>query len=399
MKKILLLSFLFMAIIELKAQSIPAKAISQTIELQQEMLDSLSARIKNAEIVGIGEVSHGALEPILLRTQLIKFLVEKMNFRQILIEMDDATIRPLNKYLTNNAPPEKKRFDFLFDSLFNFTEGGAILNNEKFKEQMAWVKDFNMLNPNDMVSMRGVDISVSFKIIKEIYMDSASVKLMENEFDNRNIFSREGYKLIKDWFIREKENLKIKFGEEGFKNVQMDVSSYLSDVKYFINGAEKNRAMVTYRDSIMFKNVVALKTGKSILLAHNGHIGKSDYVLNLFRAKTLGHFLAEAYDDKYYAILTDYINRAEVTLPKNTRYKNKVFKNSKKTMSYNFKTKQEFFQLLIFNDDPLLKNLNRFLNIIGIDRGHDVLAGEKNIFDAIVLFKELTPLISDVSNK
>jgi hypothetical protein len=388
-----------MAIIELKAQSIPAKAISQTIELQQEMLDSLSARIKNAEIVGIGEVSHGALEPILLRTQLIKFLVEKMNFRQILIEMDDATIRPLNKYLTNNAPPEKKRFDFLFDSLFNFTEGGAILNNEKFKEQMAWVKDFNMLNPNDMVSMRGVDISVSFKIIKEIYMDSASVKLMENEFDNRNIFSREGYKLIKDWFIREKENLKIKFGEEGFKNVQMDVSSYLSDVKYFINGAEKNRAMVTYRDSIMFKNVVALKTGKSILLAHNGHIGKSDYVLNLFRAKTLGHFLAEAYDDKYYAILTDYINRAEVTLPKNTRYKNKVFKNSKKTMSYNFKTKQEFFQLLIFNDDPLLKNLNRFLNIIGIDRGHDVLAGEKNIFDAIVLFKELTPLISDVSNK
>jgi erythromycin esterase len=388
-----------MAFIELKAQSIPAKAISQTIELQQEMLDSLEARIKNTEIVGIGEVSHGALEATYLKTQLIKFLVNEMNFRQILFELDDATIRPLNKYLTNNVPPEKKRFDFLFDSLFNFTVGGAILNNEKFKEQMSWVKDFNMLHPNDMVNMRGVDIFVSFEIFRDNYMDSASVNLIDIKSNKRYLSPKETDELVKEWFTKEKKNLKLKYGDEVFKNIQMDVNNFHNKIKYYENGADKNRAMVTYRDSIMFNNLFALKNGKAILLAHNGHIGKSDYVLNLFRAKTLGHFLAEAYDDKYYAILTDYIDQAEVTLPKNTRYKNKVFKNSKKTMSSNFKTNQEFFQLLLFNDDPLLKNLNRLLNIIGLDKGHKVLEGDKNIFDAIVLFKELTPLIPDVRKR
>ena len=75
MKKILLFAFLFMTLIELKAQSVDVTASSQTAELQQQALDSLSVRMKSAELVGLGEVSHGASEIFTVKAQLVKFLV------------------------------------------------------------------------------------------------------------------------------------------------------------------------------------------------------------------------------------------------------------------------------------------------------------------------------------
>lgn len=394
MKKILLFAFLSITLIELKAQSIYVTASSQNVELQKEALDSLSARMKSAELVGLGEVSHGSSEIFTVKAQLVKFLVEKMNFRQILFELDDPSLRPLNEYLKDRSSTDKKQLDSIFDRGFNFAEGGAILNNQKFKELILWLKDFNILHPDDVVSLRGIDIFVPFKIFRHHYMDSASVQLMRKEYGIRDLSLKETDKLIQDWYSREKQALKAKFGDEDFKIIEMDVRNYRSQLKYYENGDASNSSMVQFRDSIMYENVVALKATKSIVWGHNLHIRTTDFIMNKFHAKMLGCFLKQAYDKKYFTILTDFVDRAKITtISKTGGYRTKVFNINDKTLSSNFAKNPKFFQLLLFDDNPMIKDMNRSLNNIGLFGDYFLLGGEKTSFDALIIFKELSPLL------
>lgn len=395
MKKILLLGCLFIALLKLKAQSLSGKAFSQTVELQKEMLDSMSIRMNSAELVGLGEVSHGSSEIFIIKSQLVKFLIEKMNFRQILFELDDPTLRPLNEYLKDGSPRDKKQLDSIFDRDFNFAEGGIILNNQPFKELISWLKDFNVLHPDDVVELRGIDIFVPFKIFRHHYMDSASVHLMQKEYGIRNLSLKETDRLIQDWYLREKQALEAKLGDEAFSLVQMDVRNFRSQLNYYANGDAGNSKMVQFRDSVMYKNVVELKSTKSILWGHNLHIRAGDFIMNRFHAKMLGSFLKQAYDKKYFTILTDFVDRAKITtISKAGNFSTKVFNINNKTLSSKFVVQPKFFQLLVFDDDPIIKDMGRSMNNIGLFGDYFLLSGEKKSFDALILFKELSPVLT-----
>jgi erythromycin esterase-like protein len=59
----------------------------------------LRRSIGDAEIVGLGESTHGAAEELTIKHRLLRLLVERMGFRSIAWEEDWTTGLQINEYL------------------------------------------------------------------------------------------------------------------------------------------------------------------------------------------------------------------------------------------------------------------------------------------------------------
>ena len=112
----------------------------------------LSKITKNAKVIGLGESAHGVKEYAQARTRLIKYLIEKENFRLIVNESGYYSTEKINDYLMKctNEAPSLEALDKLMSTV------GKSEKTQESKEMINWLCQFNTKN-QESVRFHGID--------------------------------------------------------------------------------------------------------------------------------------------------------------------------------------------------------------------------------------------------
>ena len=356
------------------------------------LASTFADRLKQVDLVGLGEVSHGSSDIFKLKAKLVQYLVEREGYKTLLFELDDARLRPLNAYLCNKSPANIQIIDSLFNKQFNQVEGSLSLNNIDLKNLLNWLKGYNLAHPSGFVSLRGIDNNISFEYIKKHYMDTASVKWMHDTYGIKNISLAEGIKMVDTWYAKFGADIMGRLSPAEQINLKMDLENFKSDMRYNNGGGEKNRAMMTLRDSMMSVNVAQLKNGKTMVWAHNMHIVNSDFVKVHFRAKMLGHFLKEKYNKEYFVILTDFSDHALINVMKsNDLFKPRNFTSNKNSLASRLFHQFNISSGIVFSEELNNKGLPYGFNNIGLSGEENFAEGAPTGFDMLFFFKDIHP--------
>lgn len=136
-------------------------------EQEGEMLDQIIPG--SAEVVLLGESTHGTLEFYQLRRQLTRHLVQNRNFRVILIEAEWPDIYIVNQYLTQAKSP----YPNVASTLAQLQgHGKHMWQNPEAIALLEWIKQFNTsqgYQPETMVCVFGIDCQQIYRSLNALY--------------------------------------------------------------------------------------------------------------------------------------------------------------------------------------------------------------------------------------
>ncbi len=113
-------------------------------------LDSLRSMVGSAQIVGLGEATHGTKEFFLLKHRMVRYLVTRMGFTTFAIEASAPEADELNAYVLNGVGTP---------SLLLFNLRFWIWDTRELLDMIRWMREWNISAPaSQRVSFRGIDI-------------------------------------------------------------------------------------------------------------------------------------------------------------------------------------------------------------------------------------------------
>lgn len=311
-----LLICLFLQTPEIYAQSPESFRLAiaqQSISLNPEQLLGPSRQkqlppfpgFADFKVFGIGEQSHGTSEFIRAKTRLIRYLSAKYKINKIGLEAPMAEVAQLNAYLLNGKP-----------ALPNILKSFQLYNYEckEFAELVETVRELNKKNTRQ-IRFFGFDFQSPYQALQNLAVYSKTRKIPNTDSIAKIIgyykqldyqvsshtFSPEDFQALNAMskqFIAAYQDLETKDSALDSSLVK-NINSYQQFL--LLNDPEKNkhdvRIMSNTRDSLMAENVLSEVTAgsKIILLAHNGHIQKTQ---NLY-SKAMGLFLKRRLGNAY----------------------------------------------------------------------------------------------------
>jgi len=337
MKKILLSIVILFVCETIFAQNIDtinfANWINEnSIELKENSgFRKLAEALDDKTIIGLGECVHGSKTINNLRIDIAKTLIENSGFNNIALELSFNTGLRINHFLKTGEGDIEQ---ILKESHF-------FINSAEILDFIMWLKDYNKKSTNP-VNLYGFDIQSNTDLVEDLlkfYMKTdkesenlatAIKKIIEN---NGGIWAfREYPDLLQDSVMKiinrlaEKHTLNRKnyilnagFIEYEYSEKRIEVLS--NQMKMINSGYGQSLIMRDSCNAELIKWIKDFEGEKSkiILLAHNGHLGKSLWFYP--RVRTLstqgfyeyfpekfitGYYLNEIFGDKYYFIGTQF---------------------------------------------------------------------------------------------
>ncbi|WP_108867986.1 erythromycin esterase family protein [Aquimarina aquimarini] len=297
----------------IKNTSIPLQSVKATTGLTDLM--GLKPILKDVQVVGLGETSHGSKEIFQMKHRMLEFLVKEMGFTIFAIEASHIGCKPINDYVLYGTGTSREALT---------AQGFWIWNTEEVLEMIEWIRDYNRSAPdNKKVKFMGVDTqivaldsayaNVSNFIEKtkidthpRVKMDSLflQIKNPTNKTD-MSLQRQELYALLSYLILHEFRLI--------HNTSQQEYSNAVSDIRKIIQGVESGD--VTYRksfdynirDEYMAQTVLEIlreqkPEAKMVLWAHNGHIAKNPEAFANGHKNPLGSVLKRYLGEKYYAI-------------------------------------------------------------------------------------------------
>jgi erythromycin esterase len=287
-------------------------------------LGFLKQTLENRDIVSLGEATHGTKEFFLYKVRLTEFLVSSLGFKAIAFESDFSSVQKLDDFINNKV----KNLDGGYNG-FPLTQ--------QTREMLHWLQNYNATQEiPDRVHLYGLEargfnticaaILNSFSNLsaqnKALFLKIQDVKY--NAIDKNDI---QAVKSIIPQLYQSDQN-KNSLNRHYITLLEQTVDQYL-DGKF------------GHRDKFMADNVAWMhentNTEKVIIWAHNGHLSKSP----LYGVPSLGTYLYQKYNSKYFAIATDFnVGSVLVSVLKNDKvdWINKFFPavTSKNNYEYYF---------------------------------------------------------------
>lgn len=264
------------------------------------------ASVKDKDIIGIGEYSHGSLKSLQTRIDITKFLIEHHNYSVLLMEADINSIQYLNYFIKGNSS----------DTLQAINSIGYWWNTDEMGSFILWLRNYNV-NNDYVIEIHGIDFQIPWNSLGEL----------ENSWrDNQDLINIA--QKLKEGFIsleqngNNKELIKIlKKTLDNLLQVESDSADQqnLRKLEAILKLKQMNRFQgYKFREQQMFENLTAVTHGPAILWAHNDHIAKS-------KNFSLGKMISKNYGDEYLTIGT-------------TAYGGKIAGFSKDLSGYTFST-------------------------------------------------------------
>ena len=142
------------------------QAISDhALPLNDESLNKIVEAIGDAQIVMIGEASHGTSEFYTIRAELSKKLIEQKGFQLIAIEGDWPSTQAVNRYVKSYTTEGETATDVLINAFIRWPTW--MWANKEVANFTEWLKAFNS-SREKKVGFYGIDLYSLFESIDEV---------------------------------------------------------------------------------------------------------------------------------------------------------------------------------------------------------------------------------------
>lgn len=355
---------------------------SNTIWAEQALASHMTDKV---QYVSLGEVSHGGHELTLLKSKLVQYLVEKKGFRNFLFEYPNSQLAVLNYYLRQSNRTSLDTVAMLTRDAFS-----GLVQDKEISKLFVWIKKFNLMHKDDLIDLKGFDISGEASAFANYFMHNFSSLLdtgLKKSIDLKwNLVSRDSItREILNWFHQNKALIEKKsswYYPEFLYTVQNATNKIRHDSIQKINFYQAS----AFRDSIMADNIVELsKTGKSFIWTHNLHASTGSNIVSM------GNYLKKQIGDKYYAIMTDFISSATVKIVQNDKIIERQIGAGKKTTGTFIYKKTKSSSGIVFYKN--LIDVKTPICVSSIDRvgNYQQLERRGKTFDALIFLDNITP--------
>jgi erythromycin esterase len=276
----------------------------------------LNKKLKKAEVIGLGEATHGTKEFFELKSRVFKYLVQKQNVKLFGIEANFAACYDINKYVLTGEGDAKEALS---------RNGYWVWQSQEVLDLIEWMKNYNKgKSAGQMIQFYGYDMqdATSCVIWLDKYLSKyitnfdksllpekieenkiALGKLDDKALDEMQVRNLNKLKQLEDYVLKNKIEL-FKKDSTDFKFATQTIAVLRQKLNYF-REQDFNTAY-SYRDSSMTENIKWIResnnNGKIMLWAHNGHIGKGSFSDDFKSGNWMGTHLNKLYGERYYNI-------------------------------------------------------------------------------------------------
>jgi erythromycin esterase len=276
----------------------------------------LNEKLKKAEVIGLGEATHGTKEFFELKSRVFKYLVQKQNVKLFGIEANFAACYDINKYVLTGEGNAKEALS---------RNGYWVWQSQEVLDLIEWMKNYNNgKSPDQMIQFYGYDMQDATSCVIWLdkylskYITNFDKSLLPEKIEENKIALRElddkaldemqernlnKLKQLEDYVLKNKIEL-FKKDSTDFKFATQTIAVLRQKLNYF-RKQDFNTAY-SYRDSSMTQNIKWIResnnNGKIMLWAHNGHIGKGSFSDDFKSGNWMGTHLNKLYGQKYYNI-------------------------------------------------------------------------------------------------
>ncbi|WP_270087406.1 erythromycin esterase family protein [Sphingobacterium sp. SYP-B4668] len=345
-------------------------------------------------LVGVGDVGEFANEPKALTRDLVIYLVEKKGYRNILLHMDDWTIRPLNAFLQSQSDSDVS----VMESWVRKTFSRAIYRNREFEKIFVWLKDYNIANPSKKVNVYGVAPSISippsYFLSQYIFeIDSKAGERLSKKWTDSPVPDSIAFSDIKSW-VNDQLQLNISDLNKELLNMcikDLDFNDHLPNRRTI----DQQLPLSQYIDYVSFVSrcIFDKLAQKSIYISSNADILNADIqsslVIGGHARPTVGHMLHHKLKNKYFNIITDFADSSALPL---VEYKTMEFNTVK--FGSSDKARELFLKKRFFDakyDVKLLKGYTPSILAIAKEVPAPIpVSQERPMFDLLFIFRQLT---------
>ena len=299
----------------------------ETLEIteKQDDLKLLKQIVGKAEVVCLGESRHDIHEQFQLKHRFIKYLVEEMNFTTFVLEASFPYSNKINDYILNGNGN--------IDEIMSNMPGWFLWDTQEMTKILNWLKDFNQNPKNEKkVNFYGIDIVAPNNALEQIFeylqkVDKTYYGKIQGKNFARNIIEDNQWQTSLQYYSElgeEEKQILIKNYNELFQHIKENEKRYIDNsteneynwilkLSYSANEANKmftetdRIKMGLIRDNAMANIALWIneRNEKLIIWAHNVHIAKSEFTMNMFpesRIQGMGYILHQELKDKMISI-------------------------------------------------------------------------------------------------
>lgn len=272
----------------------------QSIPLKDPIaFDQLLQKAGDAQVVLIGEASHGTSEFYQLRAEFSKRLIQEKGFSAIAVEGDWPSVQAVNNYVKGYKSAQENLRDLLIRSFSRWPSW--MWANTEIESFARWLQEVNQLRaPQQKVGFYGIDLYSLYESIDEVlgFLESndsygVDLELAKKAFSCFEPYNRmpEHYALSSAHFtdecIGEVTNLlqSIRSNEERYPhaheqdlNLEMNALVAKNAEAYYRAMLQDDALSWNIRDTHMTEAIKEIhnyygKDTKLIVWEHNTHIG------------------------------------------------------------------------------------------------------------------------------
>jgi erythromycin esterase len=277
--------------------------LSITAQQNNADLDALFQLANNANVVALGEPTHGTSEVFTLRLRLLQYLVEKKGFNTFMIEDELPEAGLLNDYVLYGKDTAVNLINkYLF----------PVWRNRELVALVEWIRQYNITHDRK-VQFRGMDIQsarvarqniVSFAAGRSEPLHKMAKELIEINTRLNTNSDKNKRQLIKDSLVQLSSAMRSYF-DSAFKStatsVPIDTLNWISLNITILTQLYPNLDWTKpsyYRDSCMAQNIIDYASQypetKMLIWAHNSHVSRAQGMM--------GSWLSQHFKDRYFTI-------------------------------------------------------------------------------------------------
>jgi erythromycin esterase len=278
--------------------------------INQSSSNRLHQIFRKAEIILLGEATHGSKEVFQIKKRMIEFLVRDMKFRLIALEVNMPEAKLINDYILYSTGDLKSALR----GVYFWT-----VENQEMLDMLEWLHQFNKTT-NNKVQVYGIDMQYPLKAMVDVrsaiaIIDSTFLPIIDSCYNWHYQFNFQEYKIVRKWgreWNRCNDSQKRQLSALAYsvyshiskhrhqyikKSSLHTVAQLEKDAEIAAISLQNSLILGTnnFRDSCMAENVEWIrkqhKKGKIIVWAHNLHVSKRKLGVN----KRMGFFLHEQY--------------------------------------------------------------------------------------------------------
>jgi len=126
----------------------PLRTVDPGDDADDSDLRPFDSIVGNAQIIGLGESTHGTREFFQAKHRLVEHLVRRHGFRMFAVEANQLSVERINRFVQTGEGEAQRVIRAMF----------AVWNTEEMLALINWVRAWNVAHPDKMVRFVGYDM-------------------------------------------------------------------------------------------------------------------------------------------------------------------------------------------------------------------------------------------------